>query len=85
MQLKKQNFTADFAKCIVGLYGDTVQKSYRSIAQDLGTISFTTVKHHMDKLESLGIVTIENKGNRQQVFHISINQLNKMMEVWQQD
>lgn len=85
MNLVKQNFTLDFVKCLVELYGYDIQKSYRKIAEDLKSISHTTVQHHILKLESMGIITIENKGNIKQTLHISFEKLKEMMKVWQQD
>ena len=80
MILVKQNFTLDFVKCLIGLYGYDIQKSYRKIAEDLKAISHTTVQHHVLKLEKMGIITIENKGNIKQTIHISSKKLNDIIE-----
>lgn len=80
MILVKQNFTLDFIKCLIELYGFDIQKSYRKIAEDLKTVSHTTVQHHVLKLEKMGIITIENKGNIKQVLHISSKKLNEVLE-----
>lgn len=82
--LVRQNFTMDFVKCLVELYGYDIRKSYRKIAGDLKTISHTTVQHHILKLEGMGVITVENKGGLQQTLHISSEKLNEMMKIWQQ-
>lgn len=80
MNLVKQNFTRDFAKCLIELYGYDIQKSYRKIAEDLKTISHTTVQHHVLKLEKMGVITIDNKGNIKQTLHISLKKFNDVFE-----
>lgn len=80
MILVKQNFTLDFIKCLIELYGFDIQKSYRKIAEDLKTVSHTTVQHHVLKLEKMGIITIENKRSIKQVLHISSKKLNEVLE-----
>lgn len=81
MNLVKQNFTLDFVKCLVELYGYDIQKSYRKIAEDLKSISHTTVQHHVLKLETMGIITIENKGSLKQILHISSDKFNDVFGV----
>lgn len=80
MILVKQNFTLDFIKCLIELYGFDIQKSYRKIAEDLKTVSHTTVQHHVLKLEKMDIITIENKRSIKQVLHISSKKLNEVLE-----
>lgn len=75
----------DFLRFLVETYGFIIQRSYRKIAADAGSISFVAVQHHILKLEKMGIITIENKGERYQVLHISVDKYNKVVKVWQQD
>ena len=85
MNLVKQNFTFDFVKCLIERYGYDIQKPYRKIAEELKVISHSTVQHHILKLERMGIITIENKGSKTQILHISANKLNEAVKIWQQD
>lgn len=85
MNLVKQNFTLDFVRCLIDIYGYHINKSYREMAKDLKTISHTTVQHHILKLEKLGVISIENKSKKNQTLYISFDKLKEMERVWQQD
>lgn len=85
MKLVRQDFTMDFLRFLVETYGFTIQRSYRKIAADTGSISFVAVQHHILKLEAMGIITIENKGTRYQVLHISEDKFNEYVKPCQQD
>lgn len=85
MNLVRQNFTLDFVRCLIDIYGCHINKSYREMAKDLKTISHTTVQHHILKLEKLGVISIENKSKKNQALHISLDKLKEMERVWRQD
>ncbi len=85
MSLLRQNFTSDFVRCLIDTYGCHINKSYREMAKDLKVVSHATVQHHILKLETLGVITIENKSSKRQTLHISLSNLKEMERVWQQD
>lgn len=60
-------------------YGNVVRASYRTIAKQVGGITYGAVTLWLSALEQKGLLTIENKGSKKQTYHLNGNEFERFM------
>ena len=57
-----------------------LNKSYRQIANEIGGITYQTVKNYLDKFVSYGYVTVSNKGTCRQSFKFKVSAVQRLLD-----
>ena len=78
--MEKLNFYQKaFIMALIEKYGYTVQATLKGIAQEIGGISYTSVRNYLFALEAAKLLKIENKGKYHQVYHLDKTLIKKIM------
>ena len=80
--MEKLNFhQRAFVMALIEKYGYTVQATLKEIAQEIGNISYSSVRNYLLALETTKLLKIENKGKYHQAYHLDKNKVEAIFNV----
>ena len=56
-----------------------LSRSYQQIANEIGGITYQSIKNYLDKFVMYGVVVVINKGTHRQIFKFDNEAINKLL------